>query len=457
MKVLLVDDDDIFRELIARELRLAGHEVLTAALGAEGQARALAEEPDVVLLDLNLPDRPGMEVLKQLGEARCPSQVIVLTAHGTMDRAIAALKLGAYDFLQKPAPLEVVESAIGRAGERRRLGEENARLKDSLHPAPLDAEMVGTGEHFEALRRFIGKVARSDAAVLIRGETGTGKEMVAAAIHQASERREQPFVVVDCASLNENLLQSELFGHERGAFTGAVKQRHGLFEAADGGTIFLDEIGDVSASLQAGLLRVLESSTFRRLGGTREVRVNVRLLAATNRDLERLMKAGQFRQDLFFRLNTIHLEIAPLRERRAEIPFLVEHFVARHNQLRASRKRISPPAMAELAGYSWPGNVRELRHAVERALIMADADEIVPADLPQEVHCRGASGPAAEDAGTLVDVERRYIAEVLRRTGGHRARAATILGVSERNLYRKIREYQLEPGADEPDEAADSH
>ncbi|HZZ84753.1 MAG TPA: sigma-54 dependent transcriptional regulator [Anaeromyxobacteraceae bacterium] len=456
MKVLLVDDDDTFRELIARELRLSGHELTTAATGSEGQALALADEPDVVLLDLNLPDRSGMDVLEQLRAARCPSQVIVLTAHGTVDRAIAALKLGAYDFLQKPAPLEVVESAITRACERRRLGDENARLKDGLQPTGLDAEMVGQGPQFEALGRFIGKVARSDAAVLIRGETGTGKEMVAAAIHRASLRSDQPFVVVDCASLNENLLQSELFGHERGAFTGAVKQRHGLFEAADGGTVFLDEIGDVSATVQAGLLRVLESSAFRRLGGTREVRVNVRLLAATNRDLERLMKAGQFRQDLFFRLNTIHLEISPLRERRTEIPHLVEHFVARHNALRGTHKRITPGAMAELIGYAWPGNVRELRHAVERALIMADDDGIVAADLPDEVRCRAPGGRDPDAAETLLAVERRYIAEVLQRTGGHRARAAAILGVSERNLYRKIREYQLEPGAEGPSFPPDS-
>jgi DNA-binding NtrC family response regulator len=291
--------------------------------------------------------------------------------------------------------------------------------------------------------------------VLIRGETGTGKELIARSIHRLGPRRGEPFVAVDCAALHENLLQSELFGHEQGAFTGATKRKHGLFEAADGGTIFLDEIGDVSPAVQAGLLRVLETSSFRHLGGTQEVHVDVRLVAATNRALERLMEEGRFRRDLYFRLNAIHIEIPPLRQRRNDIPVLVEHFVAQANARHGTNKKVSPAAAEALRRYDWPGNVRELRHAIERALVLADGDVIRPADLPEEVR-QVMSGslldavPASDLA--LAAVERRHIAQVLAAVDGHRARAAQLLGISERNLYRKIQEYHLE-AEERPDRA----
>jgi transcriptional regulator with PAS, ATPase and Fis domain len=290
-------------------------------------------------------------------------------------------------------------------------------------------------------------VAASDSTVLIRGETGTGKELIARSIHRLGPRRGEPFVAVDCAALHENLLQSELFGHEQGAFTGATKRKHGLFEAADGGTIFLDEIGDVSPAVQAGLLRVLETSSFRHLGGTQEVHVDVRLVAATNRALERLMEEGKFRRDLYFRLNAIHIEIPPLRQRRNDIPVLVEHFVAQANARHGTNKKVSPAAAEALRRYDWPGNVRELRHAIERALMLADGDVIRPADLPEEVRqaMRGSlldAVPASDLA--LAAVERRHIAQVLAAVDGHRARAAQLLGISERNLYRKLQEYHLE-------------
>jgi DNA-binding NtrC family response regulator len=448
----LIDDDDSLRAVLGAELRRLGHEVTTAATAAEGLRASQQAEPDVVLLDLLLPDQNGLDVLKQLRAERPATDVILLTAHGTVDSAIAAMKQGAYDFLQKPCALQSVDLAIRRAGEHRRLGEENARLKDGLDSSNVSAELIGHGPEFEDLKRFISKVAVSEATVLVRGETGTGKELVAAAIHKASRRREQPFVVVDCASLHENLLQSELFGHERGAFTGAVKMRHGLFEAADGGTIFLDEVGDVSPSLQASLLRVLESSTFRRVGGTREMKVDVRVIAATNRDLERMIADGQFRQDLFFRLSSIHVALPPLRNRREDIPFLVEHFTARHNERCGARKRFSPEALDAMTGYGWPGNVRELRHAIERALVLADGEIVQRRDLPPQVYCRLQREDPQRDEPIvpLIEMERRYLARVLSETGGHRARAAQLLGISERNLYRKIREYQLDaisPGA----------
>ncbi|HZY02857.1 MAG TPA: sigma-54 dependent transcriptional regulator [Anaeromyxobacteraceae bacterium] len=442
MHVLIVDDDEALRGLLARELSRSGHRVAQAADAARCLALVQESEPDAVLLDLLLPDRPGIEVLRQLRAERPAVEVVVLTAHGTIDTALAAMKLGAYDYLRKPCHLQELELTLQRACERRRLNQENARLRDGLSQGSQGADLVGSGAAFEELRRLVAKVAATESAVLVRGETGTGKELIARSIHRLSPRRDQPFVAVDCASLHENLLQSELFGHEQGAFTGATRRKHGLFEAADGGTIFLDEVGDVSPAVQASLLRVLETSTFRHLGGTQEVRVDVRLVAATNRALERLMEEGTFRRDLYFRLNAIHIDVPPLRERRGDITVLVRHFVAEHNARHGTRKEVSASAMDVLTGYHWPGNVRELRHAVDRALVMADGDLIRSADLPAEV--RGVGEAESHSTLPLAEVERRHIAQVLAQVGGHRARAAQLLGISERNLYRRIHEYHLD-------------
>jgi DNA-binding NtrC family response regulator len=445
MHVLIVDDDEVLRDLMARELARSGSRVSQAADAAQALRKLGEDEPDVVLLDLNLPDLPGIEVLKQVKEDRPDVEVVVLTAHGTVDTALAAMKLGANDYLQKPCHLQDLEVALHRAHARRQLSAENARLRDGLSRGSLGPELIGLDPAFEELRRFLAKVAASDSTVLVRGETGTGKELVARHLHAMSPRRDRPFVVVDCAALHESLLQSELFGHEQGAFTGATKRKHGLFEAADGGTVFLDEIGDVSPAVQAGLLRVLESGSFRHVGGTEEVRVDVRLLAATNRALERLMGEGKFRRDLYFRLNAIHFEIPPLRKRRGDVPVLVQHFVAQHNARHGTRKGVSPAAEEVLLRYDWPGNVRELRHVVERALVLAERDLIRPGDLPVELRQSAGLGVGGEPTTlTLAAVERLQIARVLELVGGHRARAAQLLGISERNLYRRIREYELE-------------
>ncbi len=443
MHVLIVDDDEALRGLLARELSRSGHRVGQAADAARCLALVREDEPDAVLLDLMLPDRPGIEVLRQLRAERPAVEVVVLTAHGTIDTALAAMKLGAYDYLRKPCHLQELEITLQRACERRRLNQENARLRDGLSQGVEGANLVGSGAAFEELCRLVAKVAATESAVLVRGETGTGKELIARSIHRLSPRRDQPFVAVDCASLHENLLQSELFGHEQGAFTGATRRKHGLFEAADGGTIFLDEVGDVSPAVQAGLLRVLETSTFRHLGGTQEVRVDVRLVAATNRALERLMEEGRFRRDLYFRLNAMHIDVPPLRERRDDISILVRHFVAQHNARHGTHKEVSSSAMDVLTGYHWPGNVRELRHAVDRGLVMADGDLVRPTDLPAEVRGVGVE-PERGSTLPLAEVERRHIAQVLAQVGGHRARAAQLLGISERNLYRRIHEYHLD-------------
>ena len=452
MNLLIIDDDDTLRSLLAAELGRFGHAIQVASTAEEGIRLAQATEPDVLLLDLSLPDQSGLDVLKRLRSEQPALEVIVLTAHGTIDSAIAAMKMGAYEFLQKPTPLAAIELATRRALEHRRLGEENARLKDGLQPTKVSSDLIGQGAEIEALRRFIQKVGPTDSTVLLLGETGTGKDLAAAAIHRASTRRDHPFVAVDCASLNDNLLQSELFGHERGAFTGAVKMRHGLFETAHGGTIFLDEVGDVSPTLQASLLRILETSRFRRVGGGREITVDVRLIAATNRDLERMIAGGRFRQDLFFRLNAIHVELVPLRKRCEDVPFLADHFLARHNARYGTHKRLAADAVQAMQDYRWPGNVRELRHAVERAAVLADADEIQVADLPRELRIIAPpdEGSGERDASLLplLEVERRHLQRVLAFAGGHRAKAAALLGISERSLYRKIQEFQLEEQAD---------
>jgi len=445
MRVLVVDDDEALRDLLARELTRSGHAVTQAPDGAAGLAQLQTADPDVVLLDLMLPDEPGIEVLRRLKAARADVEVVVLTAHGTVDTALAAMKLGAFDYLRKPCHLEELELTLQRAHERRRLGEDNARLKEGLSLGRLGPEIVGAGPAYEELQRLIVKVAASDSTVLVRGETGTGKELVARSVHRLSPRKDEPFVVVDCASLQESLLQSELFGHEQGAFTGATKRKHGLFEAANGGTVFLDEIGDVTPAVQAALLRVLETSSFRHVGGTQQLKVDVRLVAATNLALERLVDEGKFRRDLYFRLNAIKIELAPLRQRRSEIPGLVDHFVGQHNARYGTRRRASAAASRVLAAYDWPGNVRQLRHVVERALVLADGTEFTPADLPPEL--RDVEARLLDrGALTLSEVEKRHIARVLAEVGGHRARAAQLLGISERNLYRKIHEHGLDEG-----------
>lgn len=315
-------------------------------------------------------------------------------------------------------------------------------MNGPLAPRCSAPDFFGAGPRFEALRGVVARVATRDATVLLRGETGTGKEVVAGLIHRLSPRAAQPFVVVDCGAIQESLLQSELFGHEQGAYTGATRGAHGLFEVANGGTVFLDEVGEVSPAVQAGLLRVLENSSFRRLGATRETHVDVRLIAATNRDLEALIDQGRFRKDLFFRLNTVQIDLPSLRERRDEIPAFVDHFLSGEFARRGKRLRLSGPALVALMDYAWPGNVRQLRHVLERASILAEHDVIERDDLGPEFGRRGGDsstyGPST--ILSLAEVERRHIAHVLEVCGGHRSAAARLLGISERNLYRRLRD-----------------
>jgi DNA-binding NtrC family response regulator len=446
--VMLVDDDPAFRHVMAAELRRLNLDVIAVDSGEEALRRVPEVAPDVMLLDLQLPGMTGLEVLRAVHEHHPSVEVIMLTGHGSIDTAIESIRAGAFDYVIKPAPLDELDVRIQRATERQALRRRARLLERGLTPPDLGGSFVGESPQFRELLHLLDRVAPTDSAVLVTGETGSGKEMVAKLLHARSLRRARPFVVVECAALQESLLQSELFGHERGAFTGADRAKPGLFEVAHGGTIFLDEIGEISHATQVKLLRVLDTSTFRHVGGTAEIRVDVRLIAATNRDLPAMVKQGLFREDLYYRLSTIEIRIPPLRERRADVELLARHFVTHVNERYGYRKQLGPSALAALGRHDWPGNVRELQHVVEAAMIVSEDQEIRADHLPAQVRASSATPVAATPAAgqplpTLEELERAHIEAALRATGGHRGRAAAILGISERNLYRRIRDLDL--------------
>jgi DNA-binding NtrC family response regulator len=471
--VLLVDDDETFRRVIGNELERQGYAITMAGTGGEAITEAARIEPAIILLDLRLPDMGGLDVLRVLREKNPGSEVIMLTGHGTIDTAIESVRMGAFDYIAKPCPLDELEVRMQRALERQSLRRRTTLLERGLTPPDPGDSFVGESPAFRELIQLVDRVAPTDSTVLVTGETGAGKEMVAKLIHARSHRRTRPFVVVECAALQEELLQSELFGHERGSFTGADRAKPGLFEVADKGTIFLDEIGEVSQATQVKLLRVLDTSTFRHVGGTSEIHVDVRVLAATNRDLADLVRQGLFREDLFYRLSTIAIKLPALRERGDDVGLLARHFVSNLNERYGFQREISPEAMEILRRHPWPGNVRELLHVMEAAMVVGDGPQILPQHLPAAIRGAGSAGPATtgsaaglpvngapeptlrdaaatprtpEVAGqplTLQEMERAHIERVIRDTGGHRGQAAKILGISERNLYRKLREYGL--------------
>jgi two-component system NtrC family response regulator/two-component system response regulator AtoC len=443
--VLLVDDDETFRRVMSTELRRRGYEITTAATGREALELSARGGHEVILLDLRLPDLTGIEVLEQLGKRELAAGVVVLTGHGTIDTAIQAIRLGAYDYLQKPCPIEKLELTVLKTRDHMRLLARQRVLQDGFSPPDVSQRMIGASPAIEKLRLTIGRIASTQATTLIQGETGVGKEMVATLLHTQSPRKDAPFVVVDCASLHEEILQSELFGHEKGAFTGAMRHKHGLFEVADGGTLFLDEIGEASPEIQAQLLRVLETGRFRHLGGTQEVEVDVRVISATNRDLREAVTCKRFREDLFFRLTTLTVRVPPLRERLEDIPLLVHHFCGELNRRLSRSIRFGSEAVAALQGHAWPGNVRELIHVLEQSMILCDGDVVGPRDLPASIRAGGRPAQADVSDGELLaleEVERAHLMTVLSRVGGNRSRAAEVLGISERNLYRLIGKYR---------------
>jgi DNA-binding NtrC family response regulator len=446
-RLLIVDDDAGFRGALASSMAGRGFTTTPVPSGAAALAWLASHECDVVLLDLKMPDMSGVEVLDRIRERHPHVEVILLTGHGTIDTAIAAIRRGAFDFLTKPCSPDEVEVTLLKAMERHALIERTRVLQQALTPPDLGDTFIGRSSQFQDILRLIDRVARVDSSVLVLGETGVGKELVAKLIHSRGTRRDHPFVVVDCSNLHEELLQSELFGHEKGAYTGAVSLKHGLFEVADRGTVFLDEVGDVPPALQARLLRVLETGTFRRLGGTGEIAVNVRVLAATNRKLPEMVAQGHFREDLYYRLNTIRVDVPPLRERPEDIACLATHFVERFNRRFEQNRRLSPEAIELLAGYAWPGNVRQLINVIEQVVVLAEDDTITPAHLPPGLRAPAARAPHRPQPSAIVplrEVERQYIEFVINEFGGHRANAARALGIGERSLYRKLIEFELE-------------
>jgi DNA-binding NtrC family response regulator len=441
VSVLLVDDDDSFREVLAEELRLGGFR-MTAVRDAESALQEVENRAfDVAIVDLNLPGMSGEGLIREFRERALSIEVIVLTGNATVENAVGAMKDGAYDFLTKPCNLDELEAVTRKAFEKCSLVRENRLLHRELARQDRFKEFVGKSAALRSVLEIIAKVSQTESTVLVQGESGVGKELAARAIHRTSLRSRQPFIVVDCTSLQESLLQSELFGHERGAFTGAIARKHGLFEVADGGTLFLDEIGEISLPLQARILRVLDSGTFRRVGGVRDVQVDVRVICATNRDLYQMVQQGRFRQDLYYRINVVSFTLPPLRERRSDVSQLAKYFAEHSPVARKRPVRFSPEVLSVLQAYSWPGNVRELQNVIERALILADGDEVTVDDLP--VNLRHERAVIIEDLTkrrpALEELEGWYITRLLDEFGGHRARVAEVLGISERTLYRKLK------------------
>ena len=436
--LLIIDDDTTLNRLVTAHLCRCGYTVASAGTWAAGEELLSRMEPDLTLLDMRLPDAEGIEKLPTIAEI---SPVIVLTAFGSIDLAVKAIKLGAVDFLTKPINPDVLEIAISRALSTRmmRRGYEYYRDKAS---SSLSSSLIGRSPAMAKLRRMIGIVGPSDTTVLILGESGVGKELVAAAVHQASSRASKAFVAVDCATLHENLFESALFGHERGAFTGADRRKEGLIEVAEGGTVFLDEIGEMSAPLQAKMLRILETGRFRRLGGVRDLTANVRFVAATNRDLDAMRRAGTFREDLFYRLSAFILDVPPLRERLDDVPLLAEHFLAKRDFNRQEPKRWSAAALEMISAYHWPGNVRELRNLVERAALVAGhASEIRPAHvtgLSLEGAARKVYSFSFDHLPTIEGLTKLYVDQLCADPSMSRADMARTLGISERSLYRLL-------------------
>jgi DNA-binding NtrC family response regulator len=438
--VLVIDDDESIRLGCSQALAQEGCRVRLAANGRTGLEIAGEEGFDVVLVDLRMPEVGGMAVLEKLRLEAPDTQVIVITGHATIESAVEAMRLGAYDYLPKPFTADGLVMIVKRALERRRLSIENIALRMALRQRIGNDKMIGDSAPMQEVARLVDRAAPTDATVLIAGETGVGKELVARAIHQRSTRSDRPFVAVDCGALAEGVFESEMFGHVRGAFTGAVEATTGKLELANGGTIFLDEISNITLDMQAKLLRVIQEREVVKVGGNQKTRIDIRIVAATNANLVEAMRAGKFREDLFYRLSVVPIAVPPLRERREDIVPLAIHFLKKHGPRRnRSITGFSDEALAMLEAYDWPGNVRELENAVERALVMADPPRIDPGDL---LFYGPPPGDASDSGqGHLVEVEKREIKSALERFGGQIARTAEFLGINRKTLREKMRRY----------------
>jgi two-component system nitrogen regulation response regulator GlnG len=470
-RILIADDEDGLRWVLEKGFRGAGYQVTAVKDGGAALKEVESQPYDLVLLDVRMPGIDGLTLLGRVRETRPEAQVVIMTAHGTMETAIQAMQQGAYDYLAKPFDLDEALLLAERALTARRLTQEVAQLKTGLREVWEFGALVGRHATMQEVYKAIGRVAASDVSVLLRGESGTGKELVARALHHYSRRAGRPFVGISAAAIPATLLESELFGHEKGAFTDAKERKLGKLELAHGGSVFFDEIGDMPPELQVKLLRALQERAFERVGGHELIRMDVRVMAATHRDLEAMIRAGRFREDLFYRLNVVTISLPPLRERRGDIPLLVEHFLAKYADALGERV-IAPEAMDRLVGHDWPGNVRELENVIQRAMVMASGGVILPEHLPigpvsaaaavardaslEEIierkmqECvRGLRGHASANLHALMVglVEKPLLRAVMRETRGNQVRAAQLLGINRNTLRKKLKEHGIDPDA----------
>lgn len=439
IKVLIAEDEEHLGTILEQFLIGRGYQVTVTRDGKSALMALRSEAYDVALLDIVMPEMDGLEVLRNIREDAAHPEVIIITGAGTIETAITAIRLGAYDYLSKPYRMAEIDVLVRRAWERRQLARENALLHNRLSRVDAVPEIITQYAPMEAVLQLVSRVAKSDSPVLVSGESGTGKELIARALHRLSERGTGALVDINCEAIADGLIETELFGYEKGAFAGADSRKIGLFELAGGGTLFMDEIGGLEPKLQGKLLRALEQGSFFRVGGTQKVEVNARIVTATNKDLAAAVADGRFRSDLFYRINTISIVLPPLRERAVDIPLLATHFLAHFGGTHPPR--LSDEAMAALQEYRWPGNVRELRNVMERAVLLANGGVIQARDLPlQNAPSPNGTAQGGDDV-SLAELERRHIESVLSRTNWHQGRAASVLGISSKTLYRKIREY----------------
>jgi DNA-binding NtrC family response regulator len=446
IRILVVDDEKIIRDGSSRILAKEGYAVITAGSGEEALERYDREPFDLILLDVKMPGIGGIETLRKLKEIDPGLTVLIVTGYPSTETAVKAIKLGAYDYVTKPFTPDVLRVAVNRALERKTLLNENQHLRQQLKMKDEVDTIIGQSESMRNIYELVRRTAPTDSTVLITGESGTGKELVARAIHDYSLREEGEFVTVDCSSLVETLLESELFGHVKGSFTGAIQAKYGSFELANGGTFFFDEIGNLSLDIQAKLLRAIQEKEIKPVGGEKSIKVDVRIIAATNQDLRQAIANKSFREDLYYRLNVVPIHIPPLRERKEDIPLLVNHFLKKYNRKKeVPVTRVEPETTKLLMSYHWPGNVRELENSIERALILEDGDTLLPGNFPWLAGKRQMRTVAGSSkVYSLEELEKQHIGRVLKETEGHRGKAANLLGIDRKTLYQKIKKYGLD-------------
>lgn len=456
LSILIIDDEDKIRKFLSDPFTRRGHQVYTAGTGRQGLDIFKKEEPDIVILDMRLPDTDGMQVLREIKQISPEHIVIMITAYGEIRLAVEAMKLGAFDYLTKPFEFDAINIVVGKAAEYVRMRNEIACLKRENSISSYE-DIVGKSKRMQEVFRRIEEVAESPAhLVFLNGETGTGKELAARAIHRKSARAAGPFVALNCTILDERLLQSELFGHEKGAFTDATETKKGLFEVADGGTIFLDEIGDITPMIQAKLLRVLEEKSFRRLGGTKDIQVNVRIIISTNMDLKAAVTAGQFREDLYFRINALPLEMPPLRKRGEDILLLTEYFIRRFNlEFGRNVQRIDPKIASLFTNYLWPGNVRELKNVMERMVLLSKTDELLMRHVPREIFAGNGAQARSEQSAyygkrystaryeVMDSFEKGFLVEYLARCEGNVTKSASVAGMDRSSFQRMMKKHRI--------------